>query len=154
MDRRKALATAGAITGTVMAATLAAAANFGLLGLGEHGGSQVGTLRATRIAEVVDDGGAGATTTTVAPEVEIRYEDVVVPAATPSGDTADRAEQGEQSDDRGAATTATTAPAAPSGDATVTSGDDHAGEDAHDSIDAQHVDDHQSVEHEGAEDDD
>ncbi|HET7653048.1 MAG TPA: hypothetical protein VFK42_08415 [Acidimicrobiales bacterium] len=92
MDRRKALATAGAITGTLLAATLAAAANFGLLGLGEHDGSEVGKLRATRIAEIVDDSGAGAPTTTVAPEVEIRYEDVAVPAAA----TSDR-----RDDDRG-----------------------------------------------------
>jgi hypothetical protein len=89
MDRRKALATAGAVTGTLMAATLAAAANFGLLGLGEHGASEVGKLRATRIAEVVDGTGAGATTTTVAPEVEIRYEDVTVPAGATSDDHGD-----------------------------------------------------------------
>jgi hypothetical protein len=151
MDRRKALATAGAITGTLMAATLAAAANFGLLGLGEHGGSEVGKLRATRIAEVVDDGGAGATTTTVTPEVEIRYEDVIVPSGTPSGDDTDGAEQG---DDRGGATTATTAPGAPSGDSTVTSIDDRAGDDSPDSIDEHRDDDHQSIDHEGAEDDD
>jgi hypothetical protein len=152
MDRRKALATAGAVTGTLMAATLAAAANFGLLGLSEHGGSEVGKLRATRIAEVVDDTGAGATTATVAPEVEIRYEDVAVPvgAATDDHGDDDRARQG---DDRGGATATTSAPGTLSGDATVTTVDDHADDESHDSIDA-HDDDHHSIEHEGAEDDD
>jgi hypothetical protein len=150
MDRRKALATAGAITGTLMAATLAAAANFGLLGLGEHGASEVGKLRATRIAEVVDDTGAGATTTTVAPDVEIRYEDVPVPAVPGDDHGNDGAESG---DDRGGATTAT--PAAPgtvTGDATVTTG-----EGSHDAVDDHHddhYDDHASSEHGGAEDDD
>ena len=148
MDRRKARATAGAITGTLMAATLAAAANFGLLGLGEHGSSQVGKLRATRIAEVIDDSGAGATTTTVAPDVEIRYEDVVVPADATSDDHGD--EHAEQGDDRGGTTATTTAPVAASGDATVTS----VGDDSHDSIDEHHDGDPQSTEHKGAEDDD
>jgi hypothetical protein len=152
MDRRKALATAGAVTGTLMAATLAAAANFGLLGLGEHGASEVGKLRATRIAEVVDGTGAGATTTTVAPEVEIRYEDVTVPAGAASDDHGDDENAQQPEDDRDGTTA--TAPGTLSGDATVTSVDDHADDESHDSIDAQRVDDHHSTEHEGAEDDD
>lgn len=149
MDRRKALATAGAVTGTLMAATLAVAANFGLLGLGEHGGSEVGKLRATRIAEIVDDSGAGPTTTTVAPDVEIRYEDVPVPAAA-GDDHGGNADQTESGDDRVGATTAT---AGAPGDATVTIVDDHA-DGSHDAVEEHHDDDHHSSEHEGAADDD
>jgi len=84
MERRRAIAVSAATVGITLAA--AAAANFGLLGLGPGPSTPLGRLDAGRPAAVT----APSTPSQPAPNGPVRYEDVFVrvpadsPAATPT----------------------------------------------------------------------
>jgi hypothetical protein len=81
MERRRAVAIAGATSATVFAAVTAIAANFGLLGFGAAGSEPLGKLDAGRVAEVTGVPAGPAPAPGSAPSVVIRYEDVYLPAA-------------------------------------------------------------------------
>ena len=80
MDRRRAIAVSGTVVVTATTATLAMALNLGLLGFDRGGATSLGSLTAKQPIELAAEE-ATAPTTAPAPEVEVRYEDVYVPAA-------------------------------------------------------------------------
>ena len=129
MERRKAAATAGALTTTGLALVVAVGANFGLFGL-TSGSSPVGRL------DPVGTPALGSTTTVAAIPFPIAAPaPVVQPGSTLFGSNGEQNEQNGQFDDD-----APTAPAAaPSTD--HDSDDDHAEDHDDESDDSSHDDD-------------
>ena len=161
MNRRRAIAIAGAVTATTAGGALAIAANVGLLGFARSEPSTIGALRADDPIELVVE--EQATTTTAAPspaavdlppEVVVQYEDVYVQDPAPAA----RPEMA--ADVPAAAVVTPPLTAAPS--TTVASGpepEELAADDGEGYDDDQHEDDeyeyeHDEYEHDGEQDDD
>jgi hypothetical protein len=143
MERRKALAVAATVTGTVAAAGAAMAVNFGLLGAQP---SEAGKLDARNVSTLTSD----ESTTTTEPDIQVIYQDIPVPGAGGGGST------GGSSGGSGNGVVAP-APAAPSGSSTYAPpGDDRYEDDDHDEYEHEdESDDEDGPEvHEGEEDDD
>jgi hypothetical protein len=89
MDRRKAVAIAGAIVASVAGASSAVAANVGLLGFSAPD-SRTGRLEADNIADVEHEAerATGATTTTL-PTIVVTVDDTPVATSTPPSSTDD-----------------------------------------------------------------
>lgn len=149
MNRRRALTIAGTIAATTVGATMAIAANVGLLGFSRAEISPIGALEADQPIELARQEATTTavqvpTTDTLPPEVIVRYEDVYVPAptaraaSTPGGPVPDVA--------------STTVVAAPALDTTTSSTTSVLGPAVHTDGDEYEYDD--EYEHEGEEDDD
>jgi hypothetical protein len=141
MQRRKALAVAATVTGTLAAAGAAMAVNFGLLGAQP---SAAGKLDARNVSTLTSDD----STTTTEPDIQVIYQDIPVPGG---GGSSGGSSGGSGGGTPGAIAAPT--PAAPAGGSTYS--EDHESDD-HDEYEhedeSEHEDDHEV--HEGEEDDD
>ena len=143
MERRKALAVAGTVAGSLAAAGAAMAVNFGLLGAEA---STVGNLDVKGAAALVP---STTTTEAPAPDVTVIYQDVPVPpggVATTGGGSGGGSAGGFEGSGPAAPTPATAAPAPAPAPPTATAtsdddGDDHGDDHGDDGYD-DHGDDH------------
>jgi hypothetical protein len=165
MNRRRAIAIAGTVAASTAGATLALAANVGLLGFSTANTEALGELTAVReqpTLVVADESTTTtaalppATTTTLPPEVVVQYEDVYVTDPAPPAATAPAADPVTVADDPAPVTTTTAVPTtttvAPTSTTTTTTADVPATIVPPDDDVYEHEDD--GYEHDGEEDDD
>lgn len=99
VERRKALAVAGTVAGTLAAAGAAMAVNFGLLGAQA---SEVGNLDVKGAAALVSERSTTSTTESE-PEVTVIYQDVPVAGSAASGGSGSSGSSGFETSGGGAA---------------------------------------------------